>query len=157
MSKYDHLKKYVFDKPSDDIWNNRHVFLRINEGEIEDTELKLSKKLPNELKELYNELGYGFLCCGVGNNVNRIISPIEIYDFSAGINDYENDIRREYYKDPNMMVFFEVSADIFIVLDLKQENALGQCHLYYFDIKIADSIEEFINLMDKQPNYYMNK
>lgn len=154
VAKYDYLKQFVFDNPSEDIWANKHVFLKISEGEIEDTELKLCKRLPNDLKELYNELGYGFLCCGVGNNINRIISPIEIYDFYAGINDYENDIRREYYKEDNKIIFFEVSSDTFIVLDLKQENVFGQCPVYYFDKKVADSVEEFINLMDKHPNYY---
>lgn len=154
MAKFDYLKKFVFDKPSEDIWNNKHVFLKINKGEIEETERKLGKRLPSELKELYNELGYGFLCCGVGNNVNRIISPIEIYEFYAGISDYENDIRQDYYKDSNELIFFEVSADTFIVLNLQQQNTLGQCPLYYFDKKIADSIEEFIKLMDQKPNYY---
>jgi hypothetical protein len=155
LTHFNHLKQFVFDNPSEDIWNNKHVFLKINEREIEETEQKLGKRLPGELKELYNELGYGFLCCGDGSNINRIISPIEISDFYDGINDYENDLRRDYYKNPNEMVFFEVSADTFILLKLDQENSKGQCPLYYFDKKIADSIEEFIKLMDCNANYYI--
>ncbi|GIP59321.1 hypothetical protein J15TS10_31350 [Paenibacillus woosongensis] len=54
------------------------------------------------------------------------------------------------------MVFFEVSSDDFIVIDLGQENLNGQCPLYYFDKRIADSIEDFIVKMDQDPNYYIN-
>ena len=111
-------------------------------------------ELPIELKAFYREIGYGFLCIGIGNNVNRIISATEITNFIEGINDYENDLRREYYDDPNELVFFKVPSEAFIVLDLKQENSNGQCPLYYFDKRVADSIEEFIVKMDKNPNYY---
>ncbi|CAI6064789.1 Antitoxin YxxD [Paenibacillus sp. JJ-100] len=151
------LKKYVFDDPEqDDVWENKHAFFRIDEGELEETEEALGRDLPLELKTFYEEVGYGFLCIGEGNNVNRIISAIEIADFVEGINDYENDPRREYYNESDKMVFFEVSSDVFIVLDLEQENSHGQCPLYYFNKKIANNIEEFIIKMDLEPNYYID-
>ncbi|MFB5674198.1 SMI1/KNR4 family protein [Paenibacillus terreus] len=149
------LKKYVFEDPEgEEVWENKHAFFKIDDGEIEETEKILGRKLPLELRAFYEDIGYGFLCVGVGSNVNRVISAIEIADFVEGINDYEDDPRREYYKDPSKIVFFEVSADSFIVLDLKQENVLGQCPLYYFDKRIANTIEEFIIKMDQEPNYY---
>lgn len=110
----------------------------------------MGSKLPLELKTFYEEIGYGFLCIGMGSQVNRFISAIEIADFYQGIHDYEDDPRRQHYNDPGRMVFFEVSGDSFLVLDRTQENALGQCPVYDHDRRIADSIEEFIAKMDQE-------
>lgn len=154
---FDYLKQYIFDDPEDDVvWENKHAFFSIDEGEIEETEEILGRRLPLELKSFYENIGYGFFGIGVGSKVNRVISAIEIADFVKGINDYDNDPRREDYNDPRKMVFFEVSSDDFIVIDLGQENLNGQCPLYYFDKRIADSIEDFIVKMDQDPNYYIN-
>lgn len=155
MSNFDSLKKYVFEEPTDDVWRNKHVFFPVSQEEIQETEELLGRALPDELKKFYQEIGYGFLCVGAGSNVNRIMSAIEMADFVLGINDYEDDIRKDYYNDPHKLAFFEVSIETFIVLDLAQENSSGQCPVYYFDKKVAESIEDFINQMEREPNYYM--
>lgn len=155
MKSLNFMKQYVFEDESDDIWNNKHVFFKVDESEIMDLEDKLQKRLPIELKNFYKEIGYGFINCGKGTNTNRIISPIEIYDFYAGINDYENDIRREYYKDSNMIIFFEVSADTFITIDINEINDQGESPIYYFNKKISNSLYDFIKSMDVENNFYI--
>lgn len=155
MNKFNFMKQYVVENESDDIWNNKHVFLKVDELEIIESEFRLQKKLPMELKQFYREIGYGFINCGMGSNINRIISPIEIYDFYAGINDYENDIRREYYKDFDKIIFYEVSADTFITIDMRDVDNEGQSPIYYFDKKIANSLYEFIKNIDQENNFYL--
>ncbi|GIP59320.1 hypothetical protein MKX50_13910 [Paenibacillus sp. FSL W8-0186] len=47
---FDYLKQYIFDDPEDDVvWENKHAFFSIDEGEIEETEEILGRRLPLEL------------------------------------------------------------------------------------------------------------
>jgi antitoxin YxxD len=149
------FEKYVFDNPNGDIWDNKHVFFKINKKDIDEAEDKLGMQLPIELKMFFNNIGYGFVCNGKSYNINRIMSPDEIADYYLGIDTYENDERREYYYDKERLVFFEISAQAFIVIDTKNKNQLGQCPIYFDDLKIANSLEEFLNKMDGEVDYYI--
>lgn len=157
MMELSFLKNYVCKTESDDMWNNKHVFLKVSESEIVETEEKLGIELPTELKKFYNEIGYGFLNCGKGSNINRVISPIEIYDFYTGINDYKDDIRREYYTNSDRLIFFEVSANTFITIDTSEVNDKGESPIYYFDKKVSESLYDFFINIDKEYNFYMKK
>ncbi len=148
-------KKFVFQDPNSDIWDNKHVFFMNSENDIADVEEKLGMSLPQELKDFYIEIGYGFLCNGESYNTNRFISPIEIFDFYSGMNTYENDIRRQYYQDRGKLIFFEISAQAFLTIDIQQPNSLGQCPIYFGERKIANSLEEFLMEMDKKVDYYL--
>jgi hypothetical protein len=149
------FKKFVFDDPNKDIWHNKHAFFKVEPKEIAETEDRIGILLPNELKAFYNDVGYGFICVGKSVYVNRIISPSEIADFYLGVDDYKNDERRKYYQDKTKLIFCEVSENTFLIMDLSQENSLGQCPIYDYDEKIADSLIDFLERMDKEVNYYM--
>lgn len=55
-----------------------------------------------------------------------------------------------------MLVFFEVGEGTYLTLDLKQENEDGKCPVYYFEKKIATSLEEFLKRMDEETDYYIH-
>jgi hypothetical protein len=156
-SEFSTFKKFVFSNPNEDIWDNKHVFFRIKDNEVAETEKRLEIKLPDELERFYNEIGYGFVCNGKSYNVNRIIAPSEIANFYLGIGTYQNDERRDFYNDKNMLIFFELSAQSFITMDLVNRNLQGQCPVYFEDDKIADSLSEFLRKMDKEVDYYMQE
>ncbi|SDG62203.1 SMI1 / KNR4 family (SUKH-1) [Selenomonas sp. WCT3] len=135
-------------------WGEGLVFFEIRnvENEIKYVEQELNFNLPLELKKLYNELGYGFISKYNDYYFNRFISPIEIYDFYKGNNEYENDERREYYPfDENNIIFYEVSETVFLTLKLDGDG------VYYFDEKIAKSIPDFIEKMLRHHNYYIHQ
>jgi antitoxin YxxD len=145
--------QYIFTNPDADIWSNRHVFFPVDKDEITEAEKRLQRRLPIELRNFYCSVGYGFLCNGKSFNVNRIISPIEIADFYDGINDYVGDIRIEDNISKDQLIFFEVSAQAFITIDASRPNE-NQCTIFYNKKKIANSLMEFLEKMDKQVDYY---
>ncbi|TWK78744.1 Antitoxin YxxD [Bacillus paralicheniformis] len=55
-----------------------------------------------------------------------------------------------------MLVFFEVGEGTYLTLDLDQEQENGICPVYYFEKKIATSLEEFLKKMDEEPDYYIH-
>ncbi|AJO18540.1 hypothetical protein B4125_1836 [Bacillus paralicheniformis] len=44
----------------------------------------------------------------------------------------------------------------YLTLDLEREEENGICPVYYFDKKIAASLEEFLKKMDEEPDYYIH-
>ncbi|TWK40058.1 hypothetical protein CHCC20348_1464 [Bacillus paralicheniformis] len=44
----------------------------------------------------------------------------------------------------------------YLTLVLEQEEENGICPVYYFDKKIAASLEEFLKKMDEEPDYYIH-
>ena len=162
MSFCDYFKQYIHD-PADSI-RDKHVFYRIDDwyDEVKNTEKELGITIPEELKEIYKELGYGFLCASDDNFcVNRIMPPTELVDFYLGRDIYEFNEVREDYADSHYnlncgkLVFFEQDSDFFLTVGLTPDDqgrypvdALGQ--------KIADSVQEFLMKMDKKTNYYFD-
>lgn len=158
MSNFSFLKKYTFEKTFEGFEKNKHAFFKVSDNEIESAEKRLGRNFPAELKQFYKELGYGFVCCNLeGSLFNRLMAPDEINDFRLGKDVFENDERREYYTEENLLVFYEVSEVSCLRLDLEKESKQGQCPVYYEDIKIANSLEEFLERMDLKPNYYLDE
>jgi antitoxin YxxD len=85
------------------------------------------------------------------------MSPSGIVDFYLGVNDYVYDERREYYQDKSKLIFFEVSESTFLIMDLTKINSKGQCPIYDYHEKIAESLIDFLDRMDKEDNYYMKQ
>ncbi len=156
MGRFGFLKEYIFEDPKDkDIWNNKNVFFRLSHNEILDYESKLGRKFPCELKDFFVEVGYGFLRCDVNDYINRIMSPGDIFNFVYGINEFSNDERRSHYKNQNELVFYEVSEDSCLTMDLSNENSNGECPVQYNGKKVADSLTDFIERMNDESDYYL--
>ena len=62
---------------------------------------------------------------------------IEIYD------EYEN----------GKLIFFEGSESALISIELTNDTS---SKIYYYDVKIADSLEEFLIKIQEEDNYYLN-
>lgn len=152
FSKY---RKFVFDDPNKDIWNNKYAFFRVNPTDISTAEDRIGIILPDELKAFYMDIGYGFICVGESVYANRIVSPRTIVDFYLGKGSYENDERRQYYQDKTKLIFCEVSENTFLIMDIAQQSSTGQCPIYDYDVRIADSLIDFLDKMDRKVNYYM--
>ncbi|MDM5187363.1 SMI1/KNR4 family protein [Bacillus sp. DX4.1] len=151
---FDFLKKYIVADRSVRS-NQTPIFYPIYEEEINEAESLLQMELPKELKRFYQEIGCGFLKSDKRTFFNRFMDPISVADFRLRQDVYEYNPNLDGIDDEESFVFFEVTELSFLTIKFKEENALGQCPIYYGETKIADSLEEFLIKMVEQPDYYM--
>nr|WP_309545312.1 SMI1/KNR4 family protein [Virgibacillus dokdonensis] len=85
---------------------------------------------PNDLKQLYLEVGYGFIKGQSANAINRILGPGAVADIrlKEGIFEFDPDLDELF--DEDKLIFFELNEGVYISLDLQ----LVINPIYYFDI-----------------------
>lgn len=154
MYDFEFLNKYVSEINNPQNQDKKHIIYRLEDDVIE-AEKRLGKKFPNELREFYLKVGYGFICNFDKTRRNRLMDPHSVADFILGEDDFIDSTIRELYPD-NMLVFFEVGEGTYLTLDLEQEQEGGICPVYYFEEKIATSLEEFLKRMDEETDYYIH-
>ncbi|MTH54548.1 hypothetical protein GKZ89_14180 [Bacillus mangrovi] len=141
----------------------RYEFIKNNKGseffpvelsEIEEVEEALGLKLPSELRDLFIEVGYGFLGESE-NNINRLMGPYSLRDARLKVNDFEFYPDIDAYEDleETKLIFFEASESALLLIEMGEgkDNSI-----YYDDIKIANSLEEFLKKMMENDNYYID-
>lgn len=140
--KYDFLKD-----------DNQNKFYSVKIEEINELEKELDLNIPKELKDFLLEIGYGFIN-GSEYNVNRIMDTKSIRDFRLRKGDFEFypdiEIYDEYEEDK--LIFFEGNESALISIELTDDNP---SNIFYYDVKIADSLEEFLIKIQEDDNYYL--
>lgn len=140
--KYDFLKE-----------DNQNKFYSVKIEEINELEKELDLNIPKELKDFLLEIGYGFIN-GSEYNVNRIMDTKSIRDFRLRKGDFEFypdiEIYDEYEEDK--LIFFEGNESALISIELTDDNP---SNIFYYDVKIADSLEEFLIKIQEDDNYYL--
>lgn len=140
--KYDFLKD-----------NNQNKFYSVKIEEINELENALELNIPKELTDFLLEIGYGFIN-GEEGNVNRIMDTDLIRDFRLREGDFEFypdiEIYNEYEEEK--LIFFEGSESALISIELTDNNINN---IFYYDIKIANSLEEFFIRIQEDDNYYL--
>lgn len=133
--------------------NNENVFYPVSLDEIIEVENELHVSIPEELKNFFINVGYGFIK-GSKYNINRIMDPYSIRDFRLKQNDYEFFPDIDVYDDLiDELVFFEANETAMISIKISKNirNAI-----YYDEFKIADSLEEFLEKISKNDQYYFD-
>ncbi|NPC90732.1 hypothetical protein HOO54_03170 [Bacillus sp. WMMC1349] len=130
-------------------------FYPVSEKEIEETESILGLKLPYDLREFFIEVGYGFLRKKSEYNINRIMGPASIRDARLKINDFEFYPDIEVYEEleEDKLIFFEANESALLLIELGEEKNNS---IYYDEIKIADSLEEFLIKIMEDDSYYID-
>ncbi len=138
--KYDFLKA-----------NKNNQFYPLDETVIKEAETDLGILFPKELREFYQLLGYGFLK-GDSGNINRLMDPLSVRDFRLKQNDFEYFPDIDLYDDlVDEYVFFEVNETVLFTI-----KRLGEGNpIFYDEILIANSLEEFLIQFSKDDSYYM--
>ena len=135
-------------------YNDGASFYPIKESEIQNVEKELDIIFPLELRNFYLNIGYGFLK-NSEYNINRIMDPESVRDFRLRKNDFEFYPDIEVYNDveDGKVIFYEVNESTLISIELcdKEKNKI-----YLYDIKIADSLEEFLDKMLENDSYYLD-
>lgn len=140
--------KYEFLK-----YHDGSKFYPIKAEEINKLGKKLNLTVPRELKDLLLEIGYGFIN-GSENNVNRIMDADSIRDFRLRKGDFEFYPDIEIYDEyeDGKLIFFEGCESALISIELTEDNL---SNIFYYDVKIADSLEEFLMKIQEDDNYYL--
>ncbi|MER2170525.1 MAG: SMI1/KNR4 family protein [Psychrobacillus psychrodurans] len=141
---------YEFNKA-----NQESSFYPVDENEIKEVEKELDLKLPGELVNFYNEIGYGFIK-GSEFNINRIMDPYSLRDFRLRINDFEFYPDIEIYDEfeSDKLIFFEGSESALMSIELNKSNS-NSSPVYYYDIQIATSLEDFLKKIEENDKYYL--
>lgn len=159
-NKYNYLKKFVDVQGRAVYVNKENDFITVLPSELQAAEERLGFQFPEQLKEFYNEIGFGHLT--VPHNApedykcyhtNKILHPNHIADIlilgeDSGLVTYEVEFQE------HEMPFFDVadSAD-FLVMHPHSKNP----NAVYDQLGnlIENNFSDFIyNLYYKSPTYY---
>lgn len=132
----------------------KHSFYPLSLKEIEEANILL--KIPKELKIFYSIIGYGYMYNTDDSfSIDRLLSPNEFVKINLRQDYYEFDPTLEYFNLPiyqTKLIFFEVVEGNYLLIDKKDIN--GKNAIYYFDEKIANSLDEFLDKFDKEGHYF---
>lgn len=126
---------------------------KVPEEDILKAEQRMNVDIPNDLKQLYLEVGYGFIKGESDNAINRILGPGAVADIRLreGIFEFDSDLD-ELYDDENKLIFFEVNEGVYISIDLQLANN----PIFYFDTQIAESLEDFFKKFLNDNEYFID-
>ena len=146
----DFLKEFITE-PVNDNKETRHSFYRIQDGHLSMARQKIS--IPNEIAIFFKEIGYGFFHNDDANSFDRILSPLQLKQLNLREDFYQFDPDLELYESyPDKLMFLEINEGVYLLID--KEDKEGKNAIYYFDKKIADSLEEFLIRFDKEGHYF---
>ena len=133
--------------------DNQNRLYPVNRQDIDELEKKLNLTIPKELKYFLLEVGYGFIN-GSECNFNRIMDTESIRDFRLRKGDFEFYPDIEIYDEyeAGKLIFFEGSESVLISIELSDNNF---SNIFYYDVKIADSLQEFLKKIQEDDNYYL--
>ncbi|KAB8129171.1 SMI1/KNR4 family protein [Gracilibacillus oryzae] len=133
--------------------NGKHQFYELQENDIINAEERLGFPFPAELRDFYIKIGYGFISSN-SNAFNRVMDPDTVADITLreGIYEFDPDLDG-IYEEEDQLVFYEVNEGVYITLDLTDTTSTS---VYYFETKIADSLEEFLRKVDEDPAYFFD-
>lgn len=126
---------------------------KVSKDDILKAEQRMGISFPNDLKQLYLEVGYGFIKGQSANAINRILGPGAVADIRLreGIYEFDPDLDG-LFDDEDKLIFFEVNEGVYISIDLQLVNN----PIYYFDIQIAESLEDFLKKFLNNNEYYID-
>ncbi|MDD9795831.1 SMI1/KNR4 family protein [Priestia megaterium] len=132
--------------------NGENKIYNLSEEEILKAEDRMGIRFPGDLRQLYLEVGYGFIKEPSNNAINRIMGPGTVANVKLREGVFEFDPDLEELDEEDKLIFFEVNEGIYISLDLKLPNN----PVFYFDTQIADSLEDFLKKFINDNEYYID-
>ncbi|MDR7241923.1 SMI1/KNR4 family protein [Priestia megaterium] len=132
--------------------NGANKIYHVSEQEILQAEDRMGIRFPNDLRQLYLEVGYGFIKEPSNTAINRIMGPKTVANVKLREGVFEFDSDLEEFDEEDKLIFFEVNEGVYISLDLKLPNN----PVFYLDTPIADSLEDFFKKFINDNEYYIN-
>lgn len=82
---------------------------------------------------------------------NKIQEVFHLFSSQVG---YYPDIEIYDEYEDGKLIFFEGSESALISIELTDDN---KSNIFYYDVKIADSLEEFLIKIQEDDNYYLER
>jgi antitoxin YxxD len=152
MANYNGFIKFILPKNSETNKTLKHNFFPVSKTDIIEAESRLDFLFPDELDEFYAKIGYGFMNCQELNTQHLLFSPNQIAAINNREDFYEFDPDLEVYDNLNRFIFFRLNEGVYLTMD--KNKIEGRFNIYYFDKKIAESLEEFLTKFDENSNYF---
>lgn len=153
--KYHYLAEYIDNESQ---WP-ANWFCKFSDAEIEKEEKRLGFNFPDQLKDFWKEIGYGFLKTGtIGDTakhcINRIMHPTQIADIIC-LKENSRLILPGVFIVEGAIPFFEISdLDDFLVMLPNSANP-GAIYDQWGDY-VEKDLETFIHrLYYESPTYYL--
>ncbi len=153
MSEFKFLEAYKVDKEdsNENREKKKHFFFPLKEQDVLELQNEIESIIPSELEELYLKIGYGFFHNNYKSDFNRLLSPDIVSLIFNREDQFEYDPDLEIYDDPNQLIFFEVNEGVYLTIDITNKKSLSP--VYYFEDQVSDSIESFLENLDKNPEF----
>ena len=169
---YKSLEKFIYNNISEaenGISEEKpHYFIKSDSNIANDMkrfEEKLKVKIPLELKEFLLNVGSGELFAGLPDEYMGqyifldIQSILGIYDSDEDVDCLfasKRELAKEYLLKYHLLAFVDFSELSFLFISLDEEQ--GKNAIYYsIDAKIAASLDDFIERIIKEPDYFMEE
>lgn len=83
------------------------------------------------------------------------MDPYSVRDFRLRVNDFEFYPDIEIYDEfeNNKLIFFEANETALMSIELNEKDKSA---IYYYDIQIANSLEEFLTKIQEDDKYYLD-
>ena len=115
----------------------------------------LSQQFPDELKQFYLEVGYGYLGYDDPDFKNQIMHPLEIAKLKLGLDFYGNMFTDDlaYYTSGQVFPFFDLGGEAdYLVIQLRGDPSGS---VIYCGRPIASSFQEFVKKMCEKTGYFI--
>jgi hypothetical protein len=148
---FDFLQKYIVEPNSKK--RLRHTFHPVKASELALVEDVIT--IPVELKKFYTLIGSGFLLDTVDESIDKLLDPVEFKKINLKEDFFEFDPTLEIFSLPmfkDKLIFFVVNEGVYLLIDKNDIN--GHNPIFYFDEKIANSLEEFLLRFDEEPYFF---
>ena len=151
---FSYFKKFIVDKNGKTSKKLKHSFYLVSQNEIDTIDREL--KIPYELKQFYSIVGFGYMFDSTEYySIDKFLSPDEFKKINFREEYYKFDPTLEIFNTPeykNKLIFFEVNEGVYLLID--KNDVKGKNAIYYFDDKIANSLDEFLMKFDKEGHYF---
>ena len=170
--KYEYLKEFIYDnltEAEDNISEEKpHYFIKADsdiDNDIKRLEERLKIQMPLELKHFLVNVGSGELFAGLPDeyigqyiflDVQSILGVYYKEEDIDGLFSSKRALAREHLINYHLLAFVDFSELSFLFISLDEEQ--GKNAIYYaIDTKIASSLEEFVERIIKEPDYFMEE
>lgn len=157
--RFDALKKYILPHESysskEEYRSLKHHLYPLCEEEIESVVCEI--RIPSELYYFYHLIGYGFFFQDNNDYFDRLIDARNFKMINLREEYYQFDPDLEIYQSPSYsdkLIFFELSEGTYLLIDKVAVN--NKNAIYYFNQKIAESLEEFLDRFDEEGHYFIS-
>ena len=153
---YDSLSQYIV--PSGTLvrcGEQRHCFYAVSERELSEAEDMISARFPDELRQFYLKIGYGYLGYDDPDFRDQIMHPLEIAKLRLGLDFYGNMFTDdlEYYTSDDVFPFFDLGGEAdYLVIQIEGKH---KGSVIYCGTPIASSFNEFVKKQCEKTNYFL--